>query len=219
MRFSSYESRWEGDIAMRPVHSDIQTLRLHGPTKNPFASLVRSIVYQQLSAKAAASIERKFFCLYNPDTMNAPAKRGTLRGRKFPKPKDILKTPAEKLRTVGLSRSKITYLKDLAEKFENRTINPKKFSTMRDEDIIDHLTQVKGIGVWSAHMFLIFALNRPDVLPVGDLAIRKGFMKAFGLRKMPTPARMHMLARPHSGRRTYLALHLWKVVDGGDFGW
>lgn len=84
---------------------------------------------------------------------------------------------------------------------------------MTDQEIIDHLTQVKGVGIWTAHMFLIFSLGRPDVLPTGDLAIRKGFMKFFGLRQLPSEEKMLALARRHAGLRTHLALHLWQIMD------
>lgn len=175
------------------------------PTKNSFQSLVRSIIFQQLSGKAATSILNKFTLLYKP--------------KKFPSPKDVLVTSDEVLRSAGLSRGKVVYIRDLAQKFDDGIINPRRFPKMSDDEIIDHLITVKGIGPWTAHMFLMFALNRPDVLPVGDLAIRKGFMKAFGLRKMPTGKKMHELAKPHLGERTYLSLHLWSLMDGEESTW
>lgn len=174
------------------------------PTKNAFQALARSIIYQQLSGKAAGTIYARFVALWK---------------KKFPKPEDVIGISEEQMRGAGLSRGKITYLKDLAAKFIDGTINPKHFPKMSDQEIIDHLTQVKGIGVWTAHMFLIFSLNRPDILPVGDLAIKKGFMKAFGLRKMPTEAKMIALAKDHIGNRTYLSLHLWKLMDEGTGDW
>ena len=90
---------------------------------------------------------------------------------------------------------------------------------MSDEEIIEHLVQVKGVGQWTAHMFLIFALNRPDILPTGDLAIRKGFMKVFGLRKTPSHEKMHALAKPHTGERTALSLYLWDSLEDNAGGW
>jgi DNA-3-methyladenine glycosylase II len=201
------------------IRIDKKKLRALTPSKNAFASLARSIIYQQLSGKAAASIERKFFGLFHPEALTAKSKRGTLLPTKFPKPEEVLAASDELLRSAGLSRGKIVYLKDLAAKFLDGTINPKLFPKMTDAEIIEHLTRVKGIGVWTAHMFLIFALNRPDILPVGDLAIRKGFMKAFGLRSMPTETKMVALAKEHVGNRTYLALHLWKLVDDGEGDW
>jgi DNA-3-methyladenine glycosylase II len=117
------------------------------------------------------------------------------------------------LREAGLSGQKARYLRDLASRFLDKTIDPRQFPNMSDEEIIEHLTAVKGIGEWTAHMFLIFALNRPNVLPIGDLAIKKGFQRAFGLRKLPSDKRMRELARPHEGAHTELALHLWRIMD------
>lgn len=174
-------------------------LRRLEPTKNPFQSLVRSIIYQQLSGKAAGSILNKFVSLWP--------------NKKFPTPEDVLKLSDAKFKSAGVSAQKVTYLRDLASKFIDGTINPKKFKKMSDLEIEEHLVQVKGIGTWTAHMFLIFALNRPDVLPTGDLAIRKGFMKAFGLRSVPSHEKMVKLAKAHAGERTYLSLHLWGMMD------
>ncbi len=198
---------------MKKLKINKKKLRALTPSKNAFSSLVRSIIYQQLSGKAAASIERKFFGIYHPELLTATSKRGTLLGKKFPTPLQVLSTKDGVLRAAGLSRGKIVYIKDLASKFEDGTIQPKKFPKMSDEEIIEHLVRVKGIGVWTAHMFLIFALNRPNVLPIGDLAIRKGFQKAFSLRKTPTEKKMYELARAHEGEHTALALHLWDIVD------
>jgi DNA-3-methyladenine glycosylase II len=185
---------------VKKIHINKRKLRKLEPTKNPFQSLARSIIYQQISGKAAESILKKFVAIW-------PRK-------KFPTPKDVIAISNEKLRNAGLSRGKIDYIKDLAAKFLDGTINPKLFGKMSDAEIEEHLVRVKGIGVWTAHMFLIFALNRPDVLPTGDLAIRKGFMKAFSLRTIPSHDKMVMLAKPYTGKRTYLSLHLWGLMDG-----
>ncbi|MDE2030836.1 MAG: DNA-3-methyladenine glycosylase 2 family protein [Patescibacteria group bacterium] len=188
-------------------------LRKLEPSNNFFASLVRSIIYQQLSGKAAASIEKKFFGLFYPEVFNLTNKRGTLLGNKFPKPKDVLELSDSKFKSAGVSTQKMNYLRDLSAKFLDGTINPKNFHKMTDSEIEEHLVKVKGIGIWTAHMFLIFALNRPDILPTGDLAIRKGFMKAFNLRNVPSHDKMVALAKPYAGRRTYLSLYLWGIMD------
>jgi DNA-3-methyladenine glycosylase II len=188
-------------------------LRKLSPSKNHFASLARSIIYQQLSGASAAAIERKFFGLFDPKVLNMKGKRGKLLPAKFPRPEQVLKLTDAQFKSAGLSGQKMSYMRDLARKFIDGTIEPKKFPKMTDEEIIEHLTAVKGIGVWTAHMFLIFALNRPDVLPVGDLGIKKGFQKAFGLRSLPSEAQMHKLAAPHVGRRTILTLYLWDILD------
>lgn len=180
------------------------------PTKNPFQSLVRSIIFQQLSGKSATSILNKFVSLFKP-----PPAPGGRAGKKFPKPEDVLKLTDSQFKSAGVSNQKANYLCDLSSKFIDGTINPKKFSKMTDQEIIDHLVSVKGVGEWTAHMFLIFALNRPDILPTGDLAIRKGFMKAFNLKSVPSHEKMVLLAKPHNGERTSLALHLWGIMDEG----
>lgn len=182
-------------------HKSIRTLT---PSKNPFASLARSIIYQQISGKAAASIEKKFVALFH--------------GKKFPKPEDVLKLTDAQFQSAGVSPQKRGYLRDLAQKFLDKTISPKKFPKMSDEEIREHLIAVKGIGRWTADMFLIFSLNRPNVLPVGDLAIRKGFQKAFGLRTIPNDVKMMKLAAEYEGSHTQLALYLWHIQDNSETG-
>jgi DNA-3-methyladenine glycosylase II len=178
---------------------DKSKLRKLSPTKDPFLSLVRSIIYQQISTKAGDSINKRFLALF---------------GLKKPTPKTLLAFNEEKLRSAGLSGQKVKYLRDLSEKFLNKTINPKNFSIMSDTEITEHLTQVKGIGKWTADMFLIFALNRPNILPVGDLGVQKSFQKVFNLRKLPDEKRMRKLAREHDGAHTELALFMWYSIDG-----
>ncbi|CAN5118040.1 DNA-3-methyladenine glycosylase [soil metagenome] len=168
------------------------------PTNNAFLSLANSIISQQISTKAAQSINTRFMELF---------------GRKTVIPKLVLELTDEDLRGAGISGSKVVYMRDLANKFLDKTIDPKKFEQMTDEEIKTHLIQVKGIGPWTADMFLIFALNRPNVLPVGDLAIRKGFQKAFNLQSVPTEKKMRELAKPHMGSHTNLSLYLWQILD------
>jgi DNA-3-methyladenine glycosylase II len=168
-------------------------------TKEVFRALAESIIYQQISGRAADTILRRFRALYP--------------GKRFPAPKDVLATPTPKLRTAGLSAQKIVYLKDLALKCTDGTINPRQFSTMSDAEIIAHVTAVKGIGEWTAHMFLMFTLHRPDVLPTGDLAIQKAFQKVFKLKEKPKPERMERLARCWSGHRTLACMYLWRMLD------
>ena len=135
---------------------------------------------------------------------------------KFPAPEAVLKIKVEKLRAAGLSGQKASYLKDLAAKFKDGTINPKLFKKMNDADIIAHVVAVKGIGEWTAQMFLMFTLHRPDVLPTGDLGVQKGFMRLFKLRAKPSPAQMERLARVWAGHRTLACMYLWRLVDEPD---
>jgi len=168
-------------------------------TRNAFESLVRAIVYQQISGKAAASILAKFLA--------------AIPHRKYPTPKEVLATPMRKLRGAGLSKQKVLYIRDLAAKFDSGYITPKKFPHMSDEEIRDHLIAVKGIGRWSADMFLMFSLNRPDVLPTGDLGIQKGFQKLFNMRKLPNAKVMEKLAKSWQPYRTVACWYLWRIVD------
>ncbi len=166
---------------------------------NAFRSLLHSIIYQQLSGIAAATIEKRFVALYQP--------------KKFPQPEDVLSTSITKLRGVGLSGQKAAYIRDLAEKFKDKTVDPKHFHLMTDEEISEHVICVKGIGQWTADMFLIFALNRPNVLPTGDLAIQKGAQLFFGLHTLPKPEKIRKLAKRYDGHHTVLSLYLWKLAD------
>ena len=179
-------------------------------TKDAFQALCESIIYQQLSGKAAGTILKRFVALF-PNTKPASPKTSSRGG--VPTPEQVLKIKTEKLRTAGLSGQKASYLKDLARKFKDGTINPKLFRKMSDQEIIDHVVAVKGIGEWTAHMFLMFTLGRPDVLPVGDLGIQKGFQKLFKLRAKPKPAHMERLARNWAGHRTLASMYLWRYVD------
>ena len=117
------------------------------------------------------------------------------------------------MRSVGLSGQKSNYLHDLAQKFIDKTVDPKHFHDMTDAEISQHVIAVKGIAKWSADMFLIFALNRPNVLPIGDLAIRKGAQQFFGLKAMPTGEQVIRLAKPYAGDYTAFSLYLWKLAD------
>lgn len=187
-------------------------IKKHGPIAHrrkhatrAFQSLAEAIIFQQLSGKAAAAILKRFVAL-RP-------------GKRFPTPADVLQIKTEKLRSVGLSKQKAEYLKDLARKFKNGAIDPKLFSKMSDEEIIEHVASVKGVGEWTAQMFLMFTLRRPDVLPTGDLGIQKAFQKIFKLRAKPGPKQMERLAACWAGHRTLACMYLWRMQDGGNIDW
>jgi len=164
-----------------------------------FRSLVRSIVYQQVTGKAAASILAKFVSLFN--------------SCEFPTPAQVLKKSVEDLRGAGLSGQKTTYIRDLAEKFLDGTIDPSQFPRMTNNEIIEHVVQVKGVGVWTAHMFLMTTLKRPDILPTGDLGIQKGFQVVYKLRSLPTAEKMEKLAKPWRMHASAASWYLWRVAD------
>ena len=167
--------------------------------RNSYTSLVSAIIYQQLAGKAAATIHKRFLALYP--------------GKKHPKPEDVLNTSEAKLRSAGLSGQKLSYLKDLSLKFIDGTIQPKKFPKMTDDEIREHRIRVKGIGRWTADMFLMFTLHRPDVLPTGDLGIQKGFQRLFKLKGLPDARKMEKLAKPWQPHRTVVSWYLWQIVD------
>lgn len=170
------------------------------PERNAFRALLESIVSQQISGKAAEAILRRFRTLY-------PSGR-------FPTPAQVLATPVEWLRSAGLSPQKASYVQDLALKFTDGTIRPRRFSRLTDEAISTELIRVKGIGQWTADMFLIFCLNRPDVLSVGDLGIRMAMKTHYRLRSLPDPAKMRAIAEPWRPYRTVAMRYLWRSLDG-----
>lgn len=185
--------------------------------KNPFQALCRAIIYQQVSGKAAASILRKFISLFSsPNNKKHSHILENVRMSKkqrFPTPEDVRAMPIARLRSAGLSPQKASYIHDLAEKFSNGTIKHRSLRKMRSEELVTHLTQVKGIGVWSVQMFLIFTLNRLDVLPTGDLGIQKGFQAVFKLRSLPTHAQMERLARKWREHASIASWYLWRAAD------
>ena len=167
---------------------------------NSFEALIRSITHQQVSGAAAETIRKRFVGLFPKG--------------KFPTPEMVGAMPLERMRTAGLSGQKASYIKDLAEKFVDGTIEHRSLHKMESADIVEHLTRVKGIGVWTVHMFLIFTLNRSDVLPTGDLGIRKGFQALYKLKSLPNHAQMEKLALPWRAHASVASWYLWRVADG-----
>ena len=165
---------------------------------DPYKALVHSIMSQQLSSKAAATIARRFVDLF---------------GGTFPTPAQVLAMPAERLRSAGLSGMKVSFIRDLAQRVQDGTLHLDALDTMTDEEVIAELTKVKGIGRWTAEMFLMFRLHRPDVLPVGDLGIVNAMKKAYGLRKPPTPARMMKIGESWRPYRSVACWYLWRSLD------
>jgi DNA-3-methyladenine glycosylase II len=164
-----------------------------------FETLVRSIVYQQLSGRVASVIFGRL-------TKLVP--RGKLT------PQAILKLTPARMRKAGLSKQKTTYIRDLARKTARGALKFDTLPDMPDHEVIEHLTQVKGIGVWTAHMFLLFALQRPDVLPTGDLGVRMAIRKAYGLDELPHPKHIEEIAvrwRPYCSVATW---YLWRSLEG-----
>jgi DNA-3-methyladenine glycosylase II len=170
----------------------------------PFDALAESIAYQQLSGKAAATIWSRVRALYP---------------KKHLHPKLVLDTPDKKLRTAGLSRNKIAAFKDLAAKTLDGTVPTRRaLATMSDDEIVARLTAVRGIGRWTVEMFLLFDLCRPDVWPVDDYGVRKGFAKRFGKRKLPTPKQLMKLGEKWRPYRSVAAWYFWRALDAPEKG-
>lgn len=178
-----------GQFTMRPV-----------PARSLFATLVRSIVYQQLTGKAAATIFGRVNQLFAP--------------RRFPTPRDLLEIEPERLRAAGLSAAKTAALRDLAAKTLDGTVpSLLRVRRMQDEEIIERLTAVRGIGRWTVEMLLIFKLGRPDVLPLGDLGVRKGFAVTFRKRTLPEPSALIRRGERWRPYRSVASWYLWRALE------
>lgn len=163
-----------------------------------FDAVARSIVFQQLSGKAAGTIHGRFHGLY---------------GGRPPSPAELAATSDELLRSVGLSRQKSSYLKDLGARVASGEVPIETLHELTDDEIIAALTQVKGIGRWTAQMFMMFRVGRPDVLPDLDLGIQKGIQRAYHLRKLPPPERVKKIGAKWAPYRTVASWYLWRYVD------
>ncbi len=163
-----------------------------------FQTLVRSIVYQQLHGKAALTIFNRLMAAAKCDPLT---------------PESILKLRPARMRSLGLSGQKMTYIRELARLTRDGEVNFEACLSLEDAGVIEHLTRVKGVGVWTAHMFLIFALRRPDVLPTGDLGIRAAIKKAYGMEKLPTPDEMSRIAEAWRPYSSVACWYLWRSLD------
>ncbi len=172
--------------------------RTRGRPADAYGALVRTIVGQQLSTKAARSIYSRLTALF---------------GDRPPTPTEILAADEEALRAAGLSRPKISYLRDLAHRVIDGELDLGALNDLPDEEVIAQITGVKGLGRWSADMFLMFHLARPDVLPVGDLGIRRAVERAYGLPDLPDAETLRAIAEPWRPQRTLACLYLWGSLD------
>ena len=181
--------RRAGDIRLEPRE-----------TQSLFHALAESITYQQLSGKAAATIFRRVVALFAP--------------KRFPTPADLLTMPDAKLRAAGLSAAKTAALKDLAAKTLDGTVPTlARVRRMSDEEVVERLTAVRGIGPWTVEMLLIFRLGRPDVLPVADLGVRKGFALTYGLPDLPSADDLRAHAERWRPYRTVGSWYMWRAID------
>lgn len=170
------------------------------PHQNYYQELVESIISQQLSVKAAATILKRFKELFSST---------------FPTPEEILERDIETYRSVGLSRQKASYIRDLAEKVLDGTIKFDHLDSLSNQEVIDELIQIKGVGVWTIHMFLMFCMGRFDVLPTGDLGIRNGIQKLYNLQERPGDAEIEAIARTHNWHpyESIASWYVWHSLD------
>ena len=167
---------------------------------NPFFSICRTIVGQQISTKAADSIWLKF---------EKKCKRKIV-------PNIVLKLPRSSLRSVGLSKQKIGYLKNVALSFKNKSFNVKELRKMDDDLAIEYITQLKGLGVWSAQMFLMFNLNRPDIFPNKDIGLIRAISKNYNISYPPSQRFLNKISKLHSGYRSVFTWYMWRSIDPVD---
>ena len=192
-RFEKEVSLLRSDKKLGPL------IRRIGPcsmriTKDPFQTLVEAIIYQQLSEASATAITKRFLKLY----------------KKFPTPRQVNNTTDKKLKDIGLSGTKINYMKGLAKLVVKKEIDFRKISKLSDEQVIEELTKIKGIGNWTAQIYLMFCLQRTDVFPVGDLGIQKGIRDLFSLKELPDPKTMEKFSARWKPNRSIACWYIWK---------
>jgi DNA-3-methyladenine glycosylase II len=187
----------KADPVMRGIIKKVGDLGLEARGE-PYEALLRSVLYQQLAGAAAAAIERRFLGLF---------------GDRIPKPHELAAVADDDLRAAGLSRQKSGYLRSIAEHFASGQLTNRKLRRAADEEVIEQVTQVKGIGQWTADMLLIFCLGRPDVLPVGDLGVRNSMMAAYRLEDPPKPDDMVRISESWRPYRSAGAWYLWRRGD------
>jgi 3-methyladenine DNA glycosylase/8-oxoguanine DNA glycosylase len=195
-----------GPFAMRADHDD------------PFRALARSIIFQQLSGKAASTIFGRFLALFGPELDGHNEARRTDPDwspltEPFPEPARVLALTDEQMRSAGLSRQKTAAIRSLAEHFATGELGSHAFATLPDDDIIERVTKVRGIGRWTAEMFLMFHLGRPDVLPVNDVGINRAIARQYGLEVLPKPADVLRIGEPWRPWATVACWYLWRTVD------
>lgn len=188
------------DPTIGKIFEKIGRVRLEPRRLEPCESLIHSVIHQQLSGKAAATILGRFKAMF-PNSG-------------FPSPEEILKAEIAKLRSAGLSRAKASYVKNIAQHASSELLpSLADCRKLTDTEIIHRLTQIKGVGRWTAEMFLIFNLGRPDVLPIHDLGVKKGFQIAYRKRRLPEPEELERYGLKWRPCRTTAALYLWRTAD------
>jgi DNA-3-methyladenine glycosylase II len=184
--------------AMVDAHGPLDFDGRRGRPQDAYGALVRSIVGQQLSTKAARTIYERLIAIFDGHT---------------PTPEELIAADPDEIRAAGLSRPKISYLRDLGQHIIDGELEVDRLQRLPDHEVTEQLTAVKGLGRWTADMFLMFHLKRPDILPVGDLGIRRAVERAYGLDEMPAPDELERMAEPWRPHRTLACLYLWESLD------
>jgi DNA-3-methyladenine glycosylase II len=185
------------DRRLAPVIRDAGACEML-PSGDPYRALMRSVVFQQLAGSAARAIAQRL--------------RARYRGR-YPKPADLLATRDAELRNVGLSRQKIAALRAIATAFDSGELSNRRLYRLDDDAVVEAVTQVRGVGEWTAHMLLMFSLGRPDVLPVGDYGVRKGAMRVYGLDDLPRRPELEAIAESWRPYRSVASWYLWRATE------
>jgi DNA-3-methyladenine glycosylase II len=184
--------------ALIDEHGEIDLVPAHRQGHDHYTTLVRSITGQQLSVKAAATIFGRVLDLF---------------GGHAPTPQQILDVDQDALRAAGLSRAKVAYLRSLAEHVLDGSLELDRLDELPDDEVLAELVAIKGVGEWTAHMFMMFQLARPDVLAIGDLGIRNAARRLYELDELPTPAELEHIAEPWRPWRTLACRYLWESLD------
>jgi DNA-3-methyladenine glycosylase II len=187
-------------------------IEAHGPYRprpamDHYDSLLRTILFQQLAGAAARTIQRRWLALYGDGPAGGEGR--------YPTPQELLATPDEAFRAAGVSRQKAGYMRSLAEHVLSGDLDFAGIEALPDDEVARRLVAVKGLGEWSAHMFLMFQLGRPDVLPTGDLGVRIGMGIAYGLDGTPTPAQARAIGAPWAPYRSVGSWYMWRAADTG----
>lgn len=184
------------DPILNKLHKKYGPHKFEDKSEKLYEELVESIINQQLSGKAADTIYKRFLALF--------------RNSEFPKPEILLKTDVEKLRNAGMSYSKASYIKNIAQAFKDKSLDPKKLKIMTDEEVKKELTKIKGVGKWTAEMILIFTLQREDVFSLGDAGLRRAIKNLYNLEKDDEILKLSETWKP---KRSYACWYLWRSLD------
>ena len=198
----------QADDVMAMVIEAVGPPRLREPSPTAFQALARSIIFQQLSGKAASTILGRFVSLFREGATAEDAVSGF-----FPEPAQVLTLDDEAMRAAGISRQKAAALRDLAGHFAEGTLSVERFGEWSDEEVIEHLLPVRGVGRWTAQMFLMFQLRRPDVLPTADVGLNRAMMRLYGLDAPATPEEIARIGAPWRPWATLACWYLWRSED------